>query len=181
MLPHSITTEPKPASDGSSQLLPTGHALAGWNSTARHVYGLALSAFSELDYTPRVEVVALLDQVKIRYSSECSWGDYRTFAKLRWHPDDNELWFFKLHVSRPFRRQGLGSRIVAACERLGGWLGSSYVSLISLRDAKGFWTKLEYRAHETMPRVLTKPLAFPRQEVTATLSHAQETYDHCCH
>ena len=165
MLPHSMTAEPNQARDGSSQLLRTSHALAGWNSTARHVYGLALTAFSDLGFTPRVEVVTLLDQVLIQYStSECSWGEYGTFAKLRWHFDDGELWFFKLHVARPFRRQGLGSRIVATCEKLGYWLGGSRVSLVSLQNAKGFWRKLDYHPHRTMPRVLTKPLAAPLRE-----------------
>ncbi len=181
-LPHSIQTEPIAASDGTTSVLRATHALGIRNPIERQVYGLALTAFSELGHTPRVEVVTLLDQLLIQYStSECSWGEYGTFAKLRWHPDNNELWFFKLHVARPFRHQGLGSRIVASCERLGRSLGSSRISLMSLRDAKGFWTKLDYRPHETMPRVLCKALVLPRQQLSVTLSQPQESYDHCCH
>jgi GNAT superfamily N-acetyltransferase len=131
----------------------------------RNLYGLAQTAFTELDYTPRVEVVTLLDQVLIQYStSECSSGEHGTFVKLRWHPSDAELWFFKLYVARPRRRQGLGSRIVATCEKLGHLLGSSRVLLMSLREAKPFWRSLGFRPHPTLPRVLTKPLTHDGEE-----------------
>lgn len=162
LLPHSFQTEPMPASDGSPSVLRGTHALGGRSPTERQLYGLALTAFLELDNSPRIEAVSMLDQALIQYSaSECSCGEYRTLAKLRWHPNDDELWFFELHVARPFRRQGIGTRIVASCERLGRWLGSTRISLMSLRDAKGFWRKLNYRPHRTMPRVLTKSLDPP--------------------
>ena len=184
ILPTTSRKRTEPTSYDAPAFLPAC-SLANRGSRERHVYGLALTAFSELDYTPRVEVVSLLDQVLIQYStSECSWGEYGTFAKLRWHPADREVWFFKLHVARPFRRQGLGSRIVETCEKLATWLGSFRVSLMSLRGAKEFWKSLDYRPHPTMTRVLTKPLVRP-----SVRPHAgdrfpvtnEETYDHCCH
>ena len=79
--------------------------------------------------------------------------------ECRIHFDTNHLWIGSLQVSTSFRSRGLGRQLVDAAEEIACEMGVRTVSVLPLLSAQGFWSRMGYRAHPGMARVLSKELA----------------------
>jgi GNAT superfamily N-acetyltransferase len=100
-------------------------------------------------------------QIRIRYVATTISSDPGdiTGVQLRLGFDANEMWIGSLTVGAPFRSLGLGKQLAQSVERLARELKLSFIHLFPLVAARSFWSKLGYRPHPRMARVLRKDVA----------------------
>ena len=98
--------------------------------------------------------------VRVEYSSSEVSAAVSDLTTIKFHLRlaDGELWIGDLHVAEPFRRQGVGRRLVQAAEIVASETRMDVVNLFPLRSSGPFWIKLGYVPHRITAKVLSKCL-----------------------